>query len=70
MDRHPIVYRPHYHIRWENKTSCHYTLSVDDGDLFNVEVEDQQPVTKSVTVDVSPIYPDCTGGHEFIVNTK
>jgi hypothetical protein len=48
----------------------HYTLKVDDGDLFDVEVKDMQPVTESVIIDVSPFYPDCTGGHEFIVSAK
>jgi hypothetical protein len=48
----------------------HYTLSVDSGGLFDVEVKDSEPVTESVTVDVSPIYPDCTGGHEFIVKNR
>lgn len=45
----------------------HYTLRIDDGDLFDVEVKDTQPVTESVIIDVSPVYPDCTGVHEFIV---
>jgi hypothetical protein len=39
----------------------HYTLRVD-GDLFNVEIKDLPRQTESVTIDVSPIYPDCTGG--------
>jgi hypothetical protein len=36
------------------------------GGLFDVEVTDTVKATKSVTIDVSPISPDCTGGHEFI----
>ncbi len=31
MDRAPVYYRPHYHIRWENKTTldweCFHTYS-------------------------------------------
>ena len=47
----------------------HYTLVVDK-DQFDVEVKDLPSSTESVTVDVSPFYPDCTGGHEFIVRGK
>jgi hypothetical protein len=49
----------------------HYTLIVDDNELgpdfFDVEVKQQAKQTSSVTIDVSPVFPDCTGGHEFIV---
>jgi hypothetical protein len=48
----------------------HYTLAVDDEDSFDVEIKEQPQATESVTIDVSPVYPDCTGGHEFIVRTK
>jgi len=48
----------------------HYTLRIDDNDLFAVEVKDLPRVTESVTIDVSPIHPDCRGGHEFIVRSK
>jgi hypothetical protein len=50
----------------------HYFLSitVKDSDrlggLFDVEVTDSVKATKSITIDVSPIHPDCKGGHEFI----
>ena len=50
----------------------HYFLNiaVDGSDrmggLFDVEVTDAIRPTKNVTIDVSPIHPDCTGGHEFI----
>ena len=50
----------------------HYFLDVQVkgsdrmGGLFDVEVTDAVKTTKSVTIDVSPIMPDCTGGHEFI----
>jgi hypothetical protein len=47
----------------------HYTLRVD-GDQLDVEVKDLPPMTESVTIDVTPVYPDCTGGHEFIVRGK
>jgi hypothetical protein len=48
----------------------HYTLRIDDNDLFDVEVKDLPRVTDSVTIDVSPVSPDCTGGHEFIVRGR
>jgi hypothetical protein len=48
----------------------HYTLRIDDNDLFDVELKDLPRVTESVTIDVSPVYPDCTGGHEFVVKTR
>jgi hypothetical protein len=50
----------------------HYFLNiiVKDSDrlggLFDVEVTDVVKATKNITIDVSPILPDCTGGHEFI----
>ncbi len=49
--------------------SGHYTLRVA-GDLFDVEIKNMPRQTESVTIDVSPIYPDCTGGHEFVVKMK
>lgn len=49
----------------------HYILRIDGEDLFDVEVKEDVPrVTDSVIVDVSPVFPDCTGGHEFIVKEK
>jgi hypothetical protein len=36
------------------------------GGLFDVEVTDAVRTTKDITIDVSPIHPDCKGGHEFI----
>jgi hypothetical protein len=53
----------------------HYTLVVDEktwgrSDRFDVEVKDLPRSTESVTIDVSPNFPDCTGGHEFIVKMK
>ena len=50
----------------------HYSLviSVRDSDrmggLFDVEVTDAVKGTKTISIDVSPVHPDCTGGHEFI----
>lgn len=48
----------------------HYTLRIDDNDLFDVEVKDLPRETESVIIDVSPINPDCKGGHEFLVKMK
>jgi len=36
------------------------------GGLFDVEVTDTVKATKNITIDISSIHPDCTGGHEFI----
>jgi len=47
----------------------HYTLRVDS-DFFDVEMKDLARQTESITIDASPINPDCTGGHEFIVKMK
>ncbi len=53
----------------------HYTLVIDEktwghSDWFDVEVKELPRSTESVTIDVSPNFPDCTGGHEFIVKMK
>ncbi len=49
----------------------HYSLVIDDpwggSDWFDVEVLKVYPGTYSITIDISPVYPDCKGGHEFIV---
>jgi hypothetical protein len=49
----------------------HYTLIVDwpseDANWFDVEIKKLSKVTSSVKIDASPVYPDCSGGHEFIV---
>ncbi len=47
----------------------HYTLAINDEDSFDVEIKELPGITESVTIDVSPVLPDCTGGHEFIVRT-
>ena len=48
----------------------HYTLVIDwpseYGEWFDVEIKKLSRPTTSVKIDVSPVYPDCTGGHEFI----
>jgi hypothetical protein len=50
----------------------HYFLSItvlnsdDLGGSFDVEVTETVRATKSIMIDVSPIDPDCKGGHEFI----
>jgi len=51
----------------------HYTLRIESGDLsdeFDVEVTDLSRSTDSVVIDISPVLPDCTGGHEFFVKFK
>ncbi len=51
----------------------HYTLliaSTRGEDMFEVQVTPLQKPTASVTFDVSPNYPDCTGGHEFISTSQ
>lgn len=48
----------------------HYTLRIDDDNSFDVEIKDLPQKTESVTIDASPVYPDCSGGHEFIIKTK
>ncbi len=54
----------------------HYSLAIEVknsdrmGAWFDVEVTDVVKPTREIVVDVSPIHPDCTGGHEFIENKK
>jgi hypothetical protein len=52
----------------------HYTLLVDwpveSGESFDVEIRKLPAETSSVKIDVSPVDPDCSGGHEFIVYSK
>lgn len=49
----------------------HYELLIDTGwedwgtDRYDVEVVSGPKPNKSVLIDVSPINPDCTGGHQF-----
>jgi hypothetical protein len=50
----------------------HYSLDVEVkgsdrmGGWFDVEVIDTVKATKNITIDISPVSPDCSGGHEFI----
>jgi hypothetical protein len=48
----------------------HYTLVIDwpseYSSWFDVEIKKLPRATSSVKVDVSPVYPDCTAGHEVI----
>jgi len=53
----------------------HYTLTIHEptwnhSDSFQVEIKSLPTPTTSVLIDISPIHPDCTGGHQFIVKTK
>jgi hypothetical protein len=47
----------------------HYTLVIDwpseDANWFDVEIKELPRPTSLVKIDVSPVYPDCTGGREF-----
>ena len=40
------------------------------GAVFELEVTDAVKATDSIAIDVSPIKPDCSGGHEFIEHKK
>ena len=40
------------------------------GAVLEVEVTDEVKATDSILIDVSPLKPDCSGGHEFIENKK
>lgn len=47
----------------------HYALLIQSTrgeDMFDVQVTSLEKPTASVTLDVSPNYPDCTDGHEFV----
>jgi hypothetical protein len=52
----------------------HYTLLIDwpaeSSESFDVEIRKLPAETSSVKIDVSPVDPDCSGGHEFIVYSK
>jgi hypothetical protein len=49
----------------------HYTLVIDwpseAANSFDAEVKELSRRTSSVKIDASPVYPDCTGGHEFLM---
>jgi hypothetical protein len=48
----------------------HYTLVIEDpwggASWFDVEVAALRTPIEFVTIDISPVHPDCTGGHEFV----
>jgi hypothetical protein len=51
----------------------HYALFIKGGgmqDLFDVEITNKVPVTKLVTIDISPFFPDCKGGHEIEIQAE
>jgi hypothetical protein len=53
----------------------HYYLEIDDEkdglfDEFEVEVMSSHRPKESETIDISPVYPDCSGGHEFILRSN
>jgi hypothetical protein len=49
----------------------HYTLVIDGGSSFDVELEENSKGrSETLTIDVSPVFPDCTGGHELTVNIE
>jgi hypothetical protein len=37
-------------------------------DWFEIEINENVKPTSSVLIDISPIRPDCSGGHEFLEN--
>jgi hypothetical protein len=50
----------------------HYTLGIKGNALeawFDIEITNKVPVTNQITIDISPIAPDCTGGHEIEVQS-
>jgi hypothetical protein len=49
----------------------HYTLVIDGENSFDVELK-ENPKGRSETlgIDVSPVFADCTEGHELIVKTE
>lgn len=53
----------------------HYFLKIDDDKgalsaLFQIEIMSAPNLKTSVIIDISPNYPDCPGGHEFIVSAN
>jgi len=58
------------HFDFGDLPEGHYTLVIDwpveFGDAFDVEIHKLPRPTTSMKIDVTPVYPDCTGGHEFI----
>jgi len=53
----------------------HYYLRIDDekgalSDWFLIEVKGPPNPKEWETIDISHAYPDCTGGHEFIIRAN
>lgn len=53
----------------------HYYLRIDDekgsfSDWFDVEIKGPPNPKESETIDISPVSPDCSGGHEFTVRAN
>ncbi|MDR3754764.1 MAG: hypothetical protein P4K93_06070 [Terracidiphilus sp.] len=53
-----------------NAPDGHYFLDIDTlwgGDTYTIQIVHRLQRNQSVLIDVSPVYPDCTGGHEFVI---
>lgn len=52
----------------------HYELVIEAPwgslDFYSVQISQLPKRTTAITIDISPNYPDCTGGHEFIVESN
>lgn len=51
----------------------HYSIQVKGGGLagwFDVEITNQVPPTERMTIDISPVSPDCSGGHQIEVEAR
>lgn len=53
----------------------HYYLRIEDeknslSDWFEVELKEPPNPKESVMIDISPVHPDCSGGHEFIIRVN
>ena len=51
----------------------HYTLHIKGRNLedwFDVEITNKVPVTRQIIIDASPVFPDCTGGHEMEIQAN
>lgn len=62
-------------FNFDRVTPGHYTLVAEDqdwgySDWFDVEITKLPRETASETVDISPHFPNCKGGHELVVRTK
>jgi hypothetical protein len=50
----------------------HYVLEIKQSewhDAFEVELTSAVPETANILIDISPVRPDCRGGHEFNIQT-